>query len=458
MAAPAMGGAGGAPGAPAAPAYKIVGAGTFGAVVKPALPNEVGGVPTEYPNNVTKLFYKKKSLNDAMNAIDRLPALMNARSGPNAGHNAHFYTKKYKGRNLPPSLLHNLQAKNPKFSANENLYLMRMKDLGVDVASLEHPVKGVASVDTLRKLPIRILLEQILKLYKQTASLAENGFGHFDISRGNVMVHPTTGTMTIVDFDWMNSYDNLIAKGYPFGFYINPPECLMRGRWNRIFQKNPYGNYEYDEHSMDTFVQRKPLAMYEANQGYAFKYMYTELGMIDHSGRVSIEHAIHVANMNNIIKFRAMHDMEGMTKDEIFYKVLATYDNFSLGLVLLEFLVTLYPTLIAAVDEKALIANLKLVITNGEKPYTDQEFLIIVKTLRQLTELLLSSLTSFAFEDRMNPIEVPDAIQHILDTFDAAWAVAEAGGAAAAPARVVGGRRRTRRRHHKKIKTRSKRL
>jgi hypothetical protein len=437
----ALGGAG-APVAPAVHPYKIVGSGTFGSIIKPALPNEINGVLTAYPNNVTKVFYKKKAYNNVVQAVHKVQNIMNARSGPNAGHAVHLYTKKYKGINLPRNILTSIQSNKPNIINDTNLHLMRMPYLGVDFHNAVHKP---ALHTYLQHLPFPTILEQIVKLVLQTSSLAEQNHGHFDIRESNVMIHPGTGIMTIIDFDWLKPFHEF-KRSYPFGFYNNPPECLLYRKWNNIFSKNLDGSYRFNydqtnETSVKNFVTIEKLEEYTHNNYTSFSKYYTESGLTP----VDIENNIYIELENNINIFRELKEADS-TASEIFDRVLQSYDNFSLGLTLLNLLVTMYPTIVREDDTRTIIETLKPLLKNGDEPYTDAQFEIIVNSLKEITSVLMH-LSSFRFEERYLPDTAVTRVQAILDECMAAWNPGPRG--ANANAAVAGGgrkRRRSRRR------------
>lgn len=403
--------------------YKIIGSGTYGAVIKPALPNEINGVPTEFPNNVTKVFYEKNDFNAALTSIRKVPEIMNALSGPNAGHVIHTYTKKYKGKNIPRNILRNL----PAVNNNNNLQIIRMPRLGYDFAK---SIKSPDIINSLREVPIPKILEQIVKLLQQTESLADHKYGHFDIRESNVMIQPSTGVMTIIDFDWLNEYKD-IRFSYPFGYYNNPPECLLYKNWYAIFSRKPDGSYRFNydptiKDSVELFINIPKLQQYARQHFSSFSKYYTELGL-DGS---DIENHIYEQNAANINTFRQMFE-SGVSSADIFNYVLNTYDNFSLGLTLLNLLVALYPTIVQEADIDKIKETLRPIIQNGEEPYSDMQLGIVVKALKEITTVLMK-LCSFRFDERYFPNVATTRAQTILADL--------VGG------RAVGGGRRRRRR------------
>ena len=204
--------------AAAAQKQNVIGAGAFGAVIQPALQNTLNGELKDFPDNVTKVFFVKRNMNTALNTAKKLPRLM----GNNNGHRIYPYSRKIKGSNLPANLFTKLKARK-ELNMNSNLHILRMPYLGVDIYHL-----NAIHAEELRKVPITTILEQIQKLIHQTGKLAEAGYGHFDIRQTNVMVRPETGTLTIIDFDWLMPLKDLEKEYKPhFGYFSNPPESLL---------------------------------------------------------------------------------------------------------------------------------------------------------------------------------------------------------------------------------------
>jgi serine/threonine protein kinase len=436
------------------PSYKLAGAGTYGAVIQPALPNEINGVDTPFPKNVTKVFFKPGELEKALVAITKVPAVMNSISGPNNGHIVQRYSKTYKARNLPPSLLASIRSKTKAPIANESdLQLLRMPYLGLDLYVSKQP----KVINVLRNRSIYILLHQIHKLLQQTTSLYKNGYIHADIRETNIVIHPFTGIMTIIDFDWLDTPENIIKRRYAFGFYNNPPECLLYKQWDHIFEKNPDGTYKYDYNPRDiasvaNFIDMAKLDTYVTDNENSFRYIYTEMGRLGHTKDDILE-----TMSENIKSFREIYDAD-TTKEETFTYVLESFDNYSLGKTILNFLIMLYPTILSQPDNNKVIDVLKSInITNNGVPYTDPQFVIMVEALKEAVRIF-SSISNFIFYNRPPATNVLAEYEIMLGKFDTAWfaSLGVAVGGAGAGAGVVGGGRKRRKTHRKKISTRSK--
>lgn len=195
-------------------ATRKIGKGSYGCAMSPALPNRgANGAWVQYPSNVTKVFFEKKDKNKIMQKQPIIQSLFQ-----NNGHRINEYAfKNYKGYHLPLTLRNNCN-----ISDNQELNAVRMPNLGVSIAD------SSAVRAQLQALPIRTLLEQIRKLFVQLQNLQAGSYIHGDIRETNIMIHPDTGAMTIIDFDWLLQKHEFFADYFEYlGFYNNPPEVFL---------------------------------------------------------------------------------------------------------------------------------------------------------------------------------------------------------------------------------------
>lgn len=275
------------------PDYRVLGAGGFGAVFSPALPNENGtGTLREYPGNVTKLFFKKDAFNSVQRTLTNLPRLL----GYNDGHRAVPYRKSYRISNLPAPIRRTLRSSSIKNT--DPLYLLRMPHLGVDLSKINDPT----ILTSLRSLPLGVLLTQFKKLFRQIARIASRNYSHCDVRSLNIMIQPTTGVMTLVDFDWLKPVEELY-RTYSFGYYSNPPESLFI---MERFQPDLKTNEEIERWLIDSrkasrvrsYIQSNLLS--EGNLGaLTLKQVATEDSFIDY---------LLLNNINNYLDLSASTD------------------------------------------------------------------------------------------------------------------------------------------------------
>lgn len=200
----------------AAPNYELLGEGGFGIAFKPALPNTIEGVPTNFPGNITKVFFQFDDMDSTINQINALPN--------GVGFNKYIqpYRRTLKRRNFPKFVRNALVEHG--YNMNNNVPAVHVHDLGVDF-------KRVASPEfqtPVRALPLRTILSEMKKLMKQVSRLQDIEFIHGDIRAPNVLIQPSTGVMNIIDFDWLKPRETFYAEySHHFGFYSNPPESIF---------------------------------------------------------------------------------------------------------------------------------------------------------------------------------------------------------------------------------------
>lgn len=214
---------------PVAPTYKILGKGSFGAVIQPALPNRASNTEpwTEYPGNVTKIFYKRRDFEKALEAQKTAFTIF----ADKAEYRANTYAHPYKRSNLPPEITAIVEPEITKVAAatqepaksaimSNGALLMRVPYLGV---SFQDIIK-----QNLKSTVRPIVLHQIADLYRHVAQLVRNGYIHGDLHTGNILINTMSGVMTIVDFDWLKPVAQFFNDYYnAFGHMTNPPETLL---------------------------------------------------------------------------------------------------------------------------------------------------------------------------------------------------------------------------------------
>jgi hypothetical protein len=199
-------------------AHKIIGQGSFGAVVEPALPNvdEHGNPLTFGPDKVTKIMLKRddylKTIADAKTIADNIPSLAT---------NITPYRRTYTENNIA-SIPHM-----PKFITSQGdrngVFMLRMPNLGNDLWKLQRDAVKMATLRSTVQ-PTQ-MIRQILKLMRIVKSIGSAGYIHADIRETNVLCS-SNGELTIIDFDWMMTPAE-IQKNYPVYFYCHPPESMF---------------------------------------------------------------------------------------------------------------------------------------------------------------------------------------------------------------------------------------
>lgn len=409
--------------------YTVIGAGSYGAVIKPALSNTIEGKITSFPGNVTKLFFRERNLNSTMKKIRQLPEIM----GENKGHRADRYTRTYKGSNLPESLITQLKEK-IHINPTDNLYLMRLPDLGKDATKIKEVETEFRNRNFLH------VLSQIRKLIHQTAKLASVGYAHMDIRPPNVMLTPTTGDITIVDFDWLKSYRELFMT-YPFGFYSNPPESLF------------IEEMENDGVIPSWIVWNS--AQFEKTWNVR-GVKYNEDGTLNKKQIVDL---VLEANSENYRYLQSVDYVHTPDNASLFF--LPYIDNYGLAMTLQEILYHIYfsPTNIKPEEYPIHKDALGRLLKNEDRDYTSKELDTIISTLAALYPLL-DRMSSLRMVNRPTPIEAAAIIDDIYETAVRGFSSTNTniGARAGAGGPAVGGRRkRHKTRRHRKARKATRR-
>jgi serine/threonine protein kinase len=220
------------------PRYEIAGQGTYGMVVQPALPNR----NIAFPQNVTKIYKKKKYYNKA---IANSKNLQNKLQLPNTQvHPYHTsYTLKNVPRNVRQTVKHFVGAKE-----DNSLWMLRAPNLGKSIAEIE---SFFPWTNKLRTIPYQTICQEMYKCMEVVKSIKDAGYIHGDIRETNVLCNLDTGKLTIIDFDWLLPFDSF-EKQYPTFFYSHPPECLFIWGRDNITTLNISGNYESNLNIYDT--------------------------------------------------------------------------------------------------------------------------------------------------------------------------------------------------------------
>jgi serine/threonine protein kinase len=354
-----------------------LGSGGYGFVISPALQNNIAGVATNFPENVTKVFYDKNGYNSAVAKIPTISAAM----GPNTGHRMNRYTRPYTASILKSSIKNTYGLANEYGLTNTDpLYLLRMPNLGKDFSKVE------TYVDDVRRVPMNIIFEQITKLLTQLNNLATAGYVHGDIRETNIMFKPDTGVMTIIDFDWLypiNDFDTEYRDNY--GFYSNPPESIVFG--------SPFFISSRTRHWSD-------------NHYKSFEHYYKSLGIKDKTQFLS---QVEKVTIDNATYINSLYP--GDRKKAAINIMLPKFDGFGLATTLLEFLTIVYtPRIVADELSSASIGRLRsaltsIGVTKNGAAYTSKELNAYSKALLSTVNAVLRPLARGRVSERIIPAE-----------------------------------------------------
>jgi hypothetical protein len=399
-------------------------AGTFGCAIKPALPNRINEDEWIYfPNDITKLFYKETNADKSYKNSDALYKQFH-----NSGHKAYRYEyKHFKGSNLPETT-----RKHCRVNTNQPLYPLRMPNLGYD---MENPKKHR---EEFSKLPVGIILQQILKLMTQVHQIYKSDHIHGDIREPNIMIHPVSGTMTLIDFDWFFPTDVFFDTYYKYlGYYNNPPEALL----------GKYIAHISDSRDLDvtihTIIHKRALEV--VNTYIKFhKYKYQSTPLINTS--ISYDKFEEYLSQAYIY-FITKHAKNASTLPQMYHAYCSmmrpTFDSFGLAFTLLNFLYSVYPS----VFEMKGYVELQSTISNKGSPYSRSEIVFIYDMLTECIQTILKPMASYEIQNRM-PINV--AVEKMNAFFNRfTYGMASIFIESTRQPEMRGGRRQTRKQRHK---------
>jgi len=445
-----MAAAAASPNAPAA--HAILGAGGFGVVVQPALafPNTVPD-PENAPDNVTKIMFKRKGYNRVVKLLPTVTGLLK-----NAGHRTIPSATPHTFENLPASLQSNIRKKGGFQSVEPDapLYTLRMPYLGIDIYTLVRDMKPGGM--EIRTRSVLVVLDQVVKLIGQINTLVENEYIHGDVRDTNIMVHPLTGAMTLIDFDWLKPKDEFIdsyAKDGAFGFYSNPPETLFTGGGGTFLDYGevfPPKIVSYVGDFYNQFTCCKEIYINQIPED-------TPEDEIESRCQQLLGDAIVQANKENKAYFRNKLGITSLKED-----VWKTFDGFGLAWTLLTFFTYAYTSGSFLEDIDTFHSDLTFLTNEGVR-YTEEQRKACAIAIHRMAIDVLAPLSNFEYELRIPIGEALAVATSIRDELAAVFAAeGAAAAAAAAPApepavKAVGGAgkgRRSRRRKNKRTRRR----
>ena len=285
--------------APGPDIHKKLGTGAYGTIYGPAFPNiDNDGNKVEFPNNVTKLFHASKK----QDYIDEISRQSSGEILRLMGYDRGVSSKPYKRKDKDPV---------------DFKLAVRMPNLGVSIADA---TKNNAFIQELSTINFSVFLEQVYKLYWQINNLSKNSMLHGDLHSGNVMVNKS-GTLTIIDFDWLSTFTTFFNQYSGFGFYQNPPESVIYHKDNATLDDKIESYIIQNRITYDIYFQYK---------------LQTEPKLLE--------------NYMNKLKNLIQSSKENMDKqDELSYiknKFPVFYfDSYGLSLLLLDFFLRIYPNI-----------------------------------------------------------------------------------------------------------------
>jgi hypothetical protein len=209
--------------------YNVLGKGAYGSIIKPALPNVIQNDILLYPNNVTKIFTAPPDVSKLETLGSMLKADKDAHFSPDMLHRYSVFSYHYPYRNTNIHASSNLEKDFPNLPKNMELnpLLLRLPFLGnsfLDIVMNKGDIKQKVSRQTQQD--YETVCEQIMECLKVLRTIKKNDYIHGDVRETNVMLHPDTNEMTIIDYDWLYPSEDFFER-YPYYMYHLPPECLF---------------------------------------------------------------------------------------------------------------------------------------------------------------------------------------------------------------------------------------
>ena len=386
---------------PIPPNLSYVAKGSYGCVIKPALPNRANNSEswTQYPNSVTKLFFDKDDMKKAYTNSQTVYNLL----GRNNGHKTQKYRHKYRSSNIP----NNVRTRCKKIGNNVKLYPLRMKNLGNDFWGLERDDK----YKKYRTIYVGTFLDQILKVMKQIQILVHRGMIHGDVRETNLMIHPETGIITLIDFDLLYPVDEYFDE-MSLGFYCHTPETLLYADFKNFLNAS--------DAEIDTMLESRSID--SKLEKYAKHHSAFQFAKSKYLNRKAGKSALKSVLKNASFYFTTRMDPDDSKSElqkELRKLLLPSYDGYGLAFTLLEFLTFVYPTSTNRVQEARFSATLKSRISNKGTPYTDDQITQIRTSLHRLVFEVLEPMAELRIQRRMDIDSAVERMEAIVKEFHA---------------------------------------
>jgi serine/threonine protein kinase len=198
---------------------RLLGHGGFGCVLSPPFTNiNDTGKTVEFPGEVMKVFYRKNAANKSVRNANMLRQINN-KNKPLFSFPIQKYRKTYKARNIPEYLRR--KCKIASNALNANIYAVHMPDLGKSIQTI---IKDPELVAKLKSVPFRNILQGFRKLLSTVDHLYKHGYVHCDVKPHNILVNPTNGDMTLIDFDLLTTISDTLDSNIVQ--WNSPPETI----------------------------------------------------------------------------------------------------------------------------------------------------------------------------------------------------------------------------------------
>jgi len=357
--------------------YKLLGKGSYGAVIHPALPDDDEEKANAYSSRkyVSKIMPEKEFYNKTLKNYKRVANVMN-----NEVYQAHPQNIRSVGT-LPPMV-----QRLPEFRSLHEAHVVRLPYLGVSIEDLVHPESNGPNVllQQFRHTPFHLFMAQLYKCHRQLARLQEHHMIHGDIRLPNVLWNPETAGLHIIDFDMLNTYPAFDENNREFyGFYSYPPETLV-----------------VEPQKLDTWV---------ATNWLVYQPLMTALGNVSQEG---LWHQI----MGSIdVNQRILSGQRTHLYEAVKRRSFPSFDSYGFGMVMGTLLVHAYVGSMSR-PEETLPDNLRTRLRDGDKEYSNMYLQVIARVLANLN-VLYRRCVAFPLNHRIDAVTAFQTMAYIYDWF-----------------------------------------
>jgi len=309
---------------------RLLGYGGFGCVLTPPFSNiNDTGKAITFPGEVMKVFYSKNAANKSVRNANMLQQINN-QNKPLFSYPIQKYRKTYKARNIPKSF--HRKCKIAANALNANIYAVHMPDLGKSIATI---IKDPELTSTIRNIPFKNIIQGFRKLLLTVDHLYKNGYVHCDVKPQNILVNPTNGTMTLIDFDLLTTIsDTLDSMSVQWN---SPPETIY---WtNEPFMNEVIHNPDFQPFKDVSEDDTRPELQALLVDIYMRTQIYNSmgLGLVDND----IDYYMRYEWIPSWIKSLGISDIDTILL-ELRKLSIPTYDSFFIGYSFTTLIRTLY--------------------------------------------------------------------------------------------------------------------
>lgn len=377
---------------------EVLGEGGYGIAFRPALNRPLinANHSTLPANNITKLYFNNNSRNSAVNLARRVQNII----GTPENFRVNAYQSPIFSKNLPPSVAQRIKTSRPGMFRTKSSYKMtRQPFLGFSLDNLSYkdrtPEVRNKMINDIRAIPLYTLFQQIYKLYSQVFTLNQNGYVHGDLHPGNIMINPEKQTMTMIDFDLLNTFED---------FYDGFKSELGRAIWPVELIQEPFIGKTY--RSNDEYPEER-----YAHENFYFFGPYWKAMRV--TGAASLTSLVHMSSSKNrdAIEDLVNHAYEGNALVALIFGIIPHIDMYSLSLSMLSFLATIMgDRYIRSTTVAEILPIIQTIYPSEPKPE------VIANIMLQFRKIMMS-LCLFDMESRTMPDTALAMMKNTIDEY-----------------------------------------